>query len=463
MIFVRFIPAPEPMTQLGMCVLGIFAGCIYGWCTTNIIWPSLMGLVLFGFTGFITPSQAWSTLISNQSVALTFCLMVSVGILNNTGLTPYLANWSITRKFSVGRPWILMSVVYFAAIVCSSIIHAIGTILIFWPLLWSICEQVGWQKGDQTPAWMGFSVVLLASTASVIMPFQIAVISNFGFLASGSNGAYDGSFNYTAYLIFTCTIQSVIFLVYMLFSKYIFRINLDKLKNYVPDYNKIINLDKRQKVGLLMFIVLFLLLMAPSFLPEGTVLFELADNLNSIGACMFVMALACWLPIENKPFVTFGDMISNNVKWDVVLMLGTAMTLSSCVNSADSGVVLWIKGVLGSFMDGLSPYAFVCAFMLLALILTNVINNVVVSAIFVPVSWTFCAELGLNPIALVVCFILFVDFAIVLPSASPSGAMMHSSNGWIPNKIIYKYGLVSLTLLYIICMGIGWPFALILF
>ena len=37
MVFFRFIPAPEPMTQLGITVVGIFLGAIYGWCTTNML------------------------------------------------------------------------------------------------------------------------------------------------------------------------------------------------------------------------------------------------------------------------------------------------------------------------------------------------------------------------------------------------------------------------------------------
>lgn len=463
MFFFRFIPASEPMTPLGMTVLGIFIGCIYGWCTTNLIWPSLAGLIVFGFTGFTTPTAAWGTLMSNGTVALALWLMIAVGLLNNTGLTQYLANWSITRRFTQGKPWTLITVVYIAAIICASIINSIGTILIFWPLLWAITEQVGWKKGDKAPAWMCFSIVLLTTTASFIMPFQLAVVSNFGFLAAGSGGAYDGSFNYTAYLAFTIILQIIILIVYMLLSKFILRVDLSNLANYVPESYDVEKFTKKQKIGILLFVLLFLLLMAPSFLPQGFAVQVFTNTLGSVGACLLVVAIACCIHVDGEPFVEFGDLFSKNVNWGVILLFGTALTIATCINNDASGIILWVKELLNPLLGGLSPLMFVIVFMAIAMFITNLINNVVVSAIMVPISWTFSTALGLNPIAVVACFILFVDFAIFLPSASPSGAMMHSSNGWIPKGLLYKYAAITLVMLFVVSIAVGWPLSNALF
>ena len=86
MLFFRYIPAPEPMTQLGMTVIGIFAGAIHGWCTTNMIWPSIAALIIFGFTGQVEVSGSWGKVMGNMTVGICFWLMVSVGLLKNTGL-----------------------------------------------------------------------------------------------------------------------------------------------------------------------------------------------------------------------------------------------------------------------------------------------------------------------------------------------------------------------------------------
>ena len=38
------------ITPLGMDILGIFIGLIYGWSTVGTIWPSLVGILAMGFT-----------------------------------------------------------------------------------------------------------------------------------------------------------------------------------------------------------------------------------------------------------------------------------------------------------------------------------------------------------------------------------------------------------------------------
>ena len=86
MIFVRFIPAPEPMTQLGMTAIGIFIGAIYGWCTTNMIWPSIAAIAMLAFTTNTTMPAIWGNLMSNGTVGIAFWLMLAVGFLSNTGL-----------------------------------------------------------------------------------------------------------------------------------------------------------------------------------------------------------------------------------------------------------------------------------------------------------------------------------------------------------------------------------------
>ena len=39
------LPPFGQVTPLGMQILGIFVGVLYGWCTVSLIWPSLVGMV----------------------------------------------------------------------------------------------------------------------------------------------------------------------------------------------------------------------------------------------------------------------------------------------------------------------------------------------------------------------------------------------------------------------------------
>ena len=42
------LPAVEPLTPLGMNLIGIFFGVLYGWIAIEIVWPSLAGLLALG-------------------------------------------------------------------------------------------------------------------------------------------------------------------------------------------------------------------------------------------------------------------------------------------------------------------------------------------------------------------------------------------------------------------------------
>ena len=40
-----YLPAIEPLTPIGMKVLGIFFGLLFGWTTIGLLWPSIIGLL----------------------------------------------------------------------------------------------------------------------------------------------------------------------------------------------------------------------------------------------------------------------------------------------------------------------------------------------------------------------------------------------------------------------------------
>lgn len=463
MIFFRYFPAPDPITPIGMTVIGIFLGCIIGWCSGYLIWPSLLGLVVFGFTGLKTGMGIWQFIMSQPALVNGFWLMVACGILVNSGLADYIANWSVTRKFTEGKPWLFISILYWGVIGVSAIIGSLGAVLIFWAITYSIAQQVGWQKGDKAPAWMIFSVVIFAITGCFLFPYQMVVITNFGFLAAGSNGAFDGTFSYGAYLLFAVVNQILLFAVFMIASKFIFRIDLSKLADYKVAAEKKVILNKNQKIGLFLFILMFVLLMAPSFVPKNSALFAVIAKLDTTATCFLVTMLACMIMSDGKPLTTFRELVYKNVSWEVLIMFGTALTLASVINSPDSGVIGFITKHIGPALGSMSPFMFVAALMLITMIMTNLINNIVVSAIIMPMCWGLCTQFGINPLVVAALFTAFVDYAVILPSSSPIGALLYGNTGWIKPKNIICWGAVSFALFYLVSIFIGYPVANLFF
>ena len=47
-----YLPPFSTVTPVGMRLLGIFLGVIYGYSTCDIIWPSLVAIIAFGLSGY---------------------------------------------------------------------------------------------------------------------------------------------------------------------------------------------------------------------------------------------------------------------------------------------------------------------------------------------------------------------------------------------------------------------------
>ena len=459
MLFFQYLPHPEIIQPVGWATIGIFVGCIYAWLTTGIVWASLVGLCVYGMVSGVTPVGAYGAMMSNAMVALAFWLMIGVGLLSRSGVAEWIGQWSVTREFTRGKPWRLWWMVMIGMVIVGSVLNLIGALLVFWAIAHSICEEVGYEKGSKTGAMFCFCLVLYGVMASFMLPFQLAVVSNYAFLAAGSGGAYDGTFSYSGYLAFAI-IMNIVALIggYVLF-RYILKIDMSKFEAYDPSAHKVDPLRADQKLSIVLFLIMFVLLMAPSFLPAGWAGTVWMNTFGSVGAIMVVVALGLVIRFEGKPFLDFRKAISDNVVWDVLFLFGPAMVFATTINDPTQGVRGFLAQTLGAALSGLHPIVYLVVIMTIALVLTNLINNVVVSAILVPISYTLSVSAGLDPVAVVAVFLLFIDYAILLPSASPAGAMMWSSEGWISRSEIMKFGFTSLAMLFIVSFIIGWPLA----
>ena len=66
--FFQFVPAVEPLTPVGIRVLGIFIAVLYGWVFCDVVWPSLMGLIMLGMCGYDSITKVFATSMGNSTV-----------------------------------------------------------------------------------------------------------------------------------------------------------------------------------------------------------------------------------------------------------------------------------------------------------------------------------------------------------------------------------------------------------
>ena len=103
------VPPFGPVTAVGVKCLFIFVGMVYLWSMVNPLWPSLLGLIMLGLSGYGGEGAAgfkavFASAFGNDTVLLLIFNMVLFGALDVLGCTKYIAKWCLTRKVINGRP-----------------------------------------------------------------------------------------------------------------------------------------------------------------------------------------------------------------------------------------------------------------------------------------------------------------------------------------------------------------------
>lgn len=463
MLFFRFLPAPAPMEPIGMAILGIFIGAIYAWCTVSLIWPSILALTLLGLTGYCTVPEAYATAAGNNTVLLALFMMLFASIIGESGLTQWIADWIISRKISQGRPWVMSFMLLLAAYIATVFVDSVPAILICWGFLYAICEQIGYKPRDKYPTLMIIGIVFASIMGFGFFPFKIAVVANYGFLASAMGGPVD--YSYGAYIIFSFIFGLLGVVMYVLMCKFILRPDVTLLKNAdmaaLASAKKSIN--GRQKLTIALLAVLILALLLPSFLPKTLFLGRLLANIGTTGIVALMVGVVILINYQGKPLAEFREMMDKGVSWDLIFMIAAALTLASGMTSDLTGIKPMLMQIVMPLLGGKSAFVFCAVFMLVAMVLTNLINNIVVSAIMIPILYTFSLELDFNPVAMVAVFIYVCNMAIMLPSSSPSGAMIHGNREWVSGGDAIKYAIMTMIMTALLAVVVGIPLSELLF
>ncbi len=462
MVLVRFLPPFGAMTPMGMTILGIFAGALYGWITCDMIWPSILALTMLGFTEYVANSAAaFTSAISNPSVQTILWLLVFSALLTVTGISKWLVAKLVNSKLCKGHPWRLSIVICLAVWLCASLGAGFAAILLCWQLVYSICEQVGYTKQDKWPKMMVCAIIFFNALGALLLPFQGGVVANYGFLAKASNDLYT-SYDYLSYLQLSLTVSITTTIVYFLLMRFVIRPDMGKLAQGIQ-VEKAEKLTQRQKLALGAMIALVVLTILPSCLPAGGVK-KFFNTFGTTTVILLVVAVVTALrDKDGKPYFTFKELANNGIAWPLLFMVATATVMGGALSSADSGFTATLTNLFGPILSNASAYGCAVIIAAVTLALTNVINNTVAAAIMVPVMYPFATTLGINPLMMTAMICFCANCGLLLPCASPAGAMLHGNKEWVSTKDAEIFSLLGIAALLITVIAVGIPVGGLLF
>ena len=448
------LPLIEPLTPYGMHVVGIFLGCLYGWTMIGPIWPSFLGLIALGFTEFGTMTDAFKEAYGGDTYLFVFFMLSFAALISQAGVTDYIAKWVISRKIAKGRPWVVALLVYTGAYVVGALVSVMPSIVICWTLTYQLCQNFGYTNKDKYPKLMVIGVVNAALMGHCLFPFKAFAVMMLNVL----NTQLGISVNFALFTVFLFVMGYGGILIWLAVCKYIYRPDVKPILNSTYVYENTEKLNTYQKEVLALLAIMVFAMFLPGFLPECGV----KTFLNTLGntGIVVVLLLVCSLIVlkNGKSFADIPTLIKAGVPWPTMILLATAMTLASAI-SGETGINQLFAQILSPMLGGHGTVLFYILIIVVGVIMTNIINNVVVGMILVPIICTFSGTLGFSPEILTVAICLLMNVTFLLPSGSPIAAFLHGNTEWVSSIECQKYSILYIILFMawsvIICLTLG--------
>lgn len=461
-IGIGFIPPFGQITEYGMDILGIFVGLIYGWTFIGFLWPSLFGLVALGYTSFAANvTNATAAGFGETLVWQVFFMMIFADILRRLGLMEFLGQWILSRKICNGRPWVLVFLIFTAALVCGGIISIYGTIFMLWSICYAIFERCGYEKKSLFVTYILGGIVYIVAMSCMVFPFRPYPTVVAGLCAkAGATGV-----PFVPWLIIGLATAFAMIIIYMLIGKFIFRFDLSPIANMgdVFENQEKAEMTSDVKLGLIILVVFVVLLTFIGLAPATIPLVAFLKRADMLGIAMIVICIALvWRRKNGEPLVSFSDIVQA-VGWDIVVMFAVTLPVCNAIGSADTGIMSTVMAVLMPVLNNLSPVAFVAFTVILLGLVTQVAHNLVLTMTFTPLLAIVAANLGVPPILYGFLLVTMFQCATATPAASAQSALVFANSEWVNTKYAYMTGFAFALLSMAVLIILAYPLGTILF
>lgn len=450
MIFFQFLPTFGAVTPMGMKVLGVFLGMLYGWITIEMIWPSILGLVVFGLTGYTTVSGVFGTCLDSQVMQAFMCFLVAA-LFDVFGVTNYLASKVMSIKLVIGRPWIMVLFIYLAVAVISILSSTTAAIFVMWAVTLKVAEAVGCEKHDKFIGFIIAGIVYVGFNTGMILPFKATTVTYMSFLT----GTMDLEIPFGPYIVTLVLFNIVVLALWMIFGKYVLKLDTSKFTGETDHfaYMRGIKADKNQKIGLVFIAIFIIALMLPSFLPADMGLSKLLTNLGLIGVIAVLIVVGAILrDDEGKPIAPISKLMSG-ISWEIVWLLAATFPIAAAMRSEECGIMLTVNNIVRPLVSGMGPYMLIIVTVVLLGIITQFTHNIVLAAMFVPFICPLVVEMGGSAIVAWLSMYLVLQAAYATPAGSMPAAFVFGHGTMQEGKMGYLYGISIFVIMLIVIIA----------
>lgn len=467
MIGFPLLPAPDPITPMGLAVIGAFLGMVYLWSTVDSIWPSLLGVIMIGLSGYTGEGAQGLTVAFAQAFGASTVLIVLLsiilfGAIEYFGCAQYISQWLLTRKVINGRPYVFIFIYLFTSYILSALIGPVAAIMILWAVAVEILMALEIEKGDSLYPIFIIGTFLGATIGHPLLPFKSAVL-----MITGTFTKLTGTtIEYMPYIVFSFVTSILLLLLFLGLIKVLYRPDLTKIRHINVEYFKkkpLAPMNKIQKFYMILLLVYVLALLLPSVLPQNVPGITFLNTLGTLGVTGIAVIIASIAHFDGKPALPFKQVAAKEMAWGVYFIIAAALFGANAIASDEVGAKVFLIQKLSPILGGHSEIVFAFILFTIALIITNFANNAAMAVVLMPIIVTFCEQMGVSPIPCAMGVSMMVFVAMLTPAASPHSSMLHGRKDLVSTGDIMRIGIpisVGAVLLYTI---VGYPLAKILF
>lgn len=452
------IPPIAPLTEMGMKMLGVFFGLLYGVIACDLVWPSLLGLLAVVLNGYMDINSVLTASFGNNIVQMLFFIMVFCAVLDYHGVARYIAFWFITRKVVIGRPWLFTGMLLLGSAILSGLTVSVAACIVCWNILYSICDALGYKKTDSYSIMMIVGIAFCTQIGTSLVPFKSVPLAIFGAWQTMSGLTP----NYGVYMILAslCTIISV--LIFLLFARFLFKPDVTKLESLkLEDLNveNELKLNNVQKLLLVSLGLLIFMWIWPSFGPQNFILTKFLLILGNPGAIILIVAVLTILKFSKEPVLNFQEMESKGVMWGLMLLLAVIQPLSAAMSDSELGITAFLVQLLSPIISGNSEIIFIFAIGVAGVIITQFVTNVAIGVALMPVVFAYSVQYNFNGELAAFMVILAVMLAMMTPSSSGNAALCHGNKYMTDKKMLLSVCginiIADLVVFFVIIAGLG--------
>jgi len=457
---IGYLPPFGSVTEMGMKVLGVFIGTVFGWMALGFIWPSLFSMVALGIIGYASVNTIIIQGLGFNTLPAFILSFVLAEALAKTTTPELIANVLLKRKRLAGHPYVIMGFVLLIMEILTLLNGGFVALFLMWSLVITLAESVGYKKGDGFISFMIPAILVLFIVSSQTFPFKEMAILYTGLFTKGTGLAVP----YVPFTVWHLVLQNVYILLLLFVARFIIRLDVSKLQGDTTFFDsERQTMTSDQKFGMTILLGFIIVMFIPSFFPADWAVVQLLNRLGLPGVLIILLSIMTIRRTkQGEGFIDLAKSCAKGINWTVIWMVIATTPLASALEDEACGVISTFTQFVVPIFSGLSPNIFIAVCAIILGLSTQFLHNLVLNFIFIPLLCPICMQLGGNPYTcfLVCCFAMCT--AIATPAASANAAFIFGHN-YMNTKDAYFNGWMHAILNLLLVVILGIPLANLLF